>query len=129
MKILESRFKTELADAFKKRWPRCFVRKIVMGPFSAGLPDLYVSLTREEGGIGIATRILWIEAKMHGKVPTPLQAKTMDDMSRGGSPVWVVTCTNSGNSAVAKLVNAPDANYVKSIVRTGRDWNVQELLR
>lgn len=59
---------------------------------STGVPDFTCVVPTQITGIGAA---FFIETKAPGKKPTPLQAKTMNDLERHGAKCFVVDSDNS----------------------------------
>lgn len=74
-----------------KERPRVFVHKNHGGRFgNSGLPDLLISFVpiQSPGGLAI---VVGMEVKRPGKVPTPLQQKTLENMKRCGMFATVAT--------------------------------------
>lgn len=126
MKIIrEADFKTALVASFKRRWPTCFTRKMVQGPWGGGgLPDLFICVPIGDEGKSVS---LWIEAKLEGSAPTKLQAETMRQMHAANALVFIVTLAKYGQTAWATRSHTDKGMWLRR-GQHSTSWTVEDLL-
>ena len=89
----ETTLQQNIAKAIKRRFgKRAWVMKVHGGPYQkAGVPDLLVI---------IDGRAYWLEVKMPGETPEPIQVAVMRELVDVGCRVAVVTSVDSALSAL-----------------------------